>query len=726
MEKLQIELENCYGIRSLKAELSFHQKKANIIYAPNGSMKTSFAATFKDLSEGKDSRDRIFKDAQTVRKILDEDGAPIKAEEVFVIEPYVPQYESAKISTLLVNSELKKEYDETIAKIDKKKDDLLKELRTRSGLKREEIEAAISIVVSKVPDKFFNALDRLEKEVLEEGPSQLASVQYSNIFNEKVEKFLATKDFKQKLEEYVRVYDDLVSKSTFFRKGVFNHYQAAEIAKNLKSHGFFKAEHSIYLNPKSTKREITTEQELQEVIEAEKQAIMTDPVLRQMFDELEKPLSANQDLRDFQNFLLANQFVIPEFSNLELLKEKLWKAYLFEIKEIFQDLLAEYENGKKRIGEITDLASSQATEWQGVLNIFNRRFSVPFQVTIENKQDVILKRVTPNIRFEFVDDEGKKQPVERSNLIDVLSNGERRALYLLNIIFEIEARKKSGTKTLFIVDDIADSFDYKNKYAIVEYLDDILQEGDFCQIILTHNYDFYRTVSKRLDLGGARYHVVRTVAGVMLQAETMYRDPFDKWKASLANPDRVDALIAMVPFVRNLADYCGYSAESTKLTSLLHIKQDTSQINFNDLEVIYNTVLRDVPGFAIADKTRTVFSVIDAEAQTICADHTEGVALEKKIVMSIAIRLRAETFLIAAISEPAFVANLAKDQTAKLIRKYKEKFANDTTHHANFKVIDRVALMTPENIHLNSFMYEPILDLSCGHLRRLYNDVAAL
>lgn len=31
--------------------------------------------------------------------------------------------------------------------------------------------------------------------------------------------------------------------------------------------------------------------------------------------------------------------------------------------------------------------------------------------------------------------------------------------------------------------------------------------------------------------------------------------------------------------------------------------------------------------------------------------------------------------------------------------------------------------MTPENIHINSFMYEPILDLSDSHLKRLYNDL---
>lgn len=34
--------------------------------------------------------------------------------------------------------------------------------------------------------------------------------------------------------------------------------------------------------------------------------------------------------------------------------------------------------------------------------------------------------------------------------------------------------------------------------------------------------------------------------------------------------------------------------------------------------------------------------------------------------------------------------------------------------------------MTPENIHFNSFMYEPILDMSDEHLRRLYIQLAEM
>ena len=53
--------------------------------------------------------------------------------------------------------------------------------------------------------------------------------------------------------------------------------------------------------------------------------------------------------------------------------------------------------------------------------------------------------------------------------LDVLSQGKRRALYLLNIIFELEKIKATGKECVLIINDIADSFDYKNKYVIIEY-----------------------------------------------------------------------------------------------------------------------------------------------------------------------------------------------------------------------------------------------------------------
>lgn len=42
------------------------------------------------------------------------------------------------------------------------------------------------------------------------------------------------------------------------------------------------------------------------------------------------------------------------------------------------------------------------------------------------------------------------------------------------------------------------------------------------------------------------------------------------------------------------------------------------------------------------------------------------------------------------------------------------------------ETLDAVVLMTLGNLHVNSFMYEPIIDMSDAHLPEFYSRVRAL
>jgi hypothetical protein len=75
------------------------------------------------------------------------------------------------------------------------------------------------------------------------------------------------------------------------------------------------------------------------------------------------------------------------------------------------------------------------------------------------------------------------------------------------------------------------------------------------------------------------------------------------------------------------------------------------------------------------------------------------------------------------INEQSFVSGLQENQTYALCKRYKEKFPSKTKE---FAILQRVLLMTPESIHVNSFMYEPILDMSDVHLRKLLSEVLTL
>lgn len=182
-------------------------------------------------------------------------------------------------------------------------------------------------------------------------------------------------------------------------------------------------------------------------------------------------------------------------------------------------------------------------------------------------------------------------------------------------------------------------------------------------------------------------------------------------------------LIASIPFVRNLAEYSGSQPTFTKLTSLLHIKEDSSSITVKDLEALFQEVLIDSAELALNNPVKLVLDLIYETSDIILKGTDVVIELENKIVLAMAIRLKAEGYMIKKINDNDFWKSIENNQTMVLYKKYIELFGNETNEA---KLLEDVNLMTPENIHLNSFMYEPILDMSNEHLKQLYTDISAL
>lgn len=720
MKKLNIDLANCYGIKELHTQFDFSRDTAYGIYAPNGVMKSSLARTFKDIQDGAQSKDIIFQSRVCSRNVTDETGAPLSKDNVLVVPPYDEVFgHTEKTSTLLVNATLRTEYEKLSVDSDNAKELFLRALKELSGSKKD-IEKEISSTFTKGDDKFYAALVRVKDEVTAQKEAPYAHIRYDSIFDDKVIAFLGTKDFKTAIEEYVRKYNELLAASTYFKKGTFNYYNATTIAKILADNGFFAAKHFVTLNA-NEKLEITTQKELEDLINAEKDRITEDIDLRKKFAEIDKLINKNLDLRNFEAYLTEHEEILPLLSNVDSLKEEIFKSYFKAKFELYNDLIQKYQSAERRKQEIEEEASKERTQWESVIAIFNSRFFVPFKLTAQNRTSVILGE-EPMLRLGFTfEDGGEKASVEKTTLMQVLSTGEKKALYILNIIFEVEARKKAQTETLFVVDDIADSFDYKNKYAIVQYLKDIEEEPYFKQIILTHNFDFFRTLNSRF----VPYHhclmAFKDSTGLSLRKAEGIKNIFvNDWKpAFFTDPKK---RIASIPFMRNIVEYTKgeVAPEFATLTSLLHRKINSASITEADLDAIYNSLF-GAEGHA-ADPARSVIDVICDEAKK-CLTADVGANFENKIVLSIAIRLHAEKFMIGKINNPTFAEKIDSKQTSMLFKEFKRHFTSEVLA---IDTLQRVLLMTPENIHLNSFMYEPILDMSDEHLRKLHDDVVAL
>lgn len=720
MGQLKVDLENCYGIKKMQYQFDFSSGKAYAIYAPNGSMKSSFAQTFQDITDGNMSKDRIFPSRVTKRSITNESAVDLPKEAVLVVRPYDEVLgHTEKTSTLLVNPALRKEYEDLHIAIDAAKDLFLKGMREQSGSKKD-IEKEISSAFTTSNDQFYRALIRIKEELLSQKDAPFADIKYDILFDEKVLGFLGTKDFKTAIEAYITKYNELLSASTYFKKGIFNYYNAATIAKQLADNGFFDAKHTVNLNAES-KLEITSQKELEDLIAKEKDSISNDKDLKKKFAEIEKLIQKNIAVRDFEGYLANHEELLAKLANIASFKEEVWKSYIKARFDFYLDLIEKYQAAEVKRKQIEQQASKERTLWEDVIDIFNDRFFVPFRLEAINRVSVILGQ-EPMLTLGFTFKDGADNAsVEKAALMKVLSQGEKKALYVLNILFEIEVRKKAKLETLLIVDDIADSFDYKNKYAIIQYLKDIADDPQFNLILLTHNFDFYRTVQSRFVSYSNCLMASKSSSGITLNQAAGIQNVFvNDWKLRFF--DTPMKRIASIPFLRNLIEFTRgpLDANFIKLTSLLHWKADSAQITQSELDAIYNHLFATTG--ASPDGTSPVISQIRKEAND-CLTAPDGINFENKIVLAIAIRLVAEEFMVNKINDSSYVAALDSNQTPRLLAKFKQKFPAELTV---IGTIQKVILMTPENIHLNSFMYEPILDMSDEHLRKLYSEVLAL
>ncbi len=213
MDTVTVELEHCYGIKALTHNFDFSQKRAFAIYAPNGAMKSSFAHTFKDLSEGAEPRDRIFPDRHTVAKVTDDKGDPITGDRILVVESYDDKVcPTEKHGALLVEPKLREQYLTLQARVGEAKQELLNRIKAAAKSKTG-LESEISSVLANVPDDLRRALNRVKEEVKEQAEAPFANVEWDKVFSESIVALLNTKDLKSQIEEYIERYDELLEKS---------------------------------------------------------------------------------------------------------------------------------------------------------------------------------------------------------------------------------------------------------------------------------------------------------------------------------------------------------------------------------------------------------------------------------------------------------------------------------------------------------------------------------
>lgn len=724
MNILNFDIKNCYGIGSLQHEIDYSQASVGVIYAPNGTMKTSLTKTFQRLIDGKNPCDEIYTHRESSAKIQ-LDGNPITHDSVYIFSNEEKDG-TTQISTFLVNAELKLQYDAILSQITQAKRTFIKQLK---GLaKSTDCESEIIETFQDTPaDTFFDCLLHIQQLIESNAPYiNDKSFRYNDLFDKghKVEQFV--KENIDDILQYFDKYVQLLEGSSLFSVGEnsFGTAQVSTLLKSVSDNRFFAASHKFLLHNENT---ISSKDDMQEVIDNELNKIYSDDTIKKLFEKIDKKLQANADLRNFQDVIQSNQDLIPELIDYDALRKKILLGYIISAEASFSELVGVYSANIDSIKTLIAQANETRSQWEFVIDIFNSRFFVPFKLKLQNKADILLNQVAPELIFVYKDGADGPIPQERKVLLEHLSKGEKHAFFILQNLFELEARKAIGKPTLIVFDDVADSFDYKNKYAIIEYLSDIANESLFTMLILTHNFDFYRSIVSRLNVGGNVFVANKNVSREVSLKQGLYRSDLLKCRIiDKLNTKR--AFISCIPFARNIIEYTQGDSEDFKLlTSCLHIKDNTDTISINSIKDIFIRTLaikQQVKEKINYDDDELYLSAVYDEANKIMLDDNE-IELTNKLVLSIAIRLKAEQYMKSVLTiEQLNEMKKNSNQTGELVKLFKKHHIQ--TLENNCHIMNQVLMLTSENIHINNFMFEPLVDISILYLKDLYRKIQAL
>lgn len=741
MQELKLDLENCYGIKKMNETIDYSNNNVAIIYAPNGTMKSSLAKTFEAIRDDRQVEEKIY-GFKSSCSISDEDNVAISKEQIIVINPFDENaYEGQGL--LMANEPLRKAYLNIHDSIESKKESLYSKIKEKFGYSNRnnfDVKNTMLNDWGLTVKKEYDCLIKI-KELLHDPMMNCQlhedDIDYASLFNDKVYSMMKTGKTGELIEEYENKYRELVDKSLYMQQGIIDHNNYGNISNALNANGFFAANNEVVLKAKDGSTSITLKEqkELDDLIKKEKEQVLNSKEIKELFEKINKAISKNKDTQAFNAFLQTHQDIIVEYKDIDLFKKKVWVKVFLYYEHLLDELIDDYNKAQEDLKKLRDDAREQVTDWKKALDLFKERFFVPFSIEPSNQEDVILNMELPSFKYIFSDSRGKKE-VTKDNLLNVLSTGERRAYYILNMIFQILVAKKQGKECLVVLDDISESFDYKNKYAIIEYISDISEYTDandeklFKILLLTHNFDFYRTVSSRITKRGNSFIAFVDSDKIKLEKGQYTKNIFMHYKNTLVKKYSDNIMVASIPFVRNLIEYTegDDNEDYLTLTSVLHYKENTREITLNQIQDIFNKYWckKKPTTFAVGRESELVYDILMQESEKIT--DIEKLEIENKLILSMAIRLMGEEYMqnkiISDLSNGQdILKNIfsKKNQSAWLIKEYKKHINDDAMN-----TLEIVAMITPENIHLNSFMFEPILDMSLKHLYKIYNDVKAL
>lgn len=698
--------QNAYGIKSLKLNLENSDlNKSSVIYAPNGVFKSSFSKAIYELSRGNGTKvkDRLSEKLfECVISVNDKQYTQNdKLENVLVYSREIEinnldgNMEYVSQLTLSVDKrteliKIKKEVSDLVKKIrdlyktanltEKKVADILNINSSLEELKIEELRELLNAIDIQVPVDGADDLDFKD----------LATKAYDVI----------NSDFEEKAKKYINAIEKQLDSEVFDIN--FSPSDGEGFLKSVLSTNFLSNRRKIVINGNEFADKDKLEKFMREKIS---EITEKNPEIFAAKEELKKAIGSSESGKKLIEII--EQGNMKEIGILSHGKKAIvFTALKNKLNFDLSEELSNLNNIVLSVSQLEKEAENYETRFEDAIRIHEDRFKPPFIVLIKDKHDAVLGLKTPEITFR----PNRNFFAERDykGTSEILSSGERTALNIINFIVEYETTDKENTTV--ILDDIVETFDYRNRIAFIQYIDE-MDRSNSIVILLTHNYEFYRTVMLQTKLNGLAAHNDKNgVTNIVTDSKLNLK------VEQLFKVDTMPQYIFCLPFARGIYQYLDNKEKSEFFLNLFHIKENTKSIEIGKISdelLDLGLLVR----FNIDEyKNKKYFDVLVDLSNSIIKDGITYYDIRQKLIISIACRLLAEDIMIQG--DYSRIQNISDKQT-RTLRNNLAAMLSDSIK----RLVDKVLLCTSEFIHMNSFMYEPLVDIDPKDLGDLYKEL---
>ncbi len=701
MQEIKVDqMDNVYGIKKLVVNVDNSNKLfQDIVYSRNGIFKTSFSTCLYELSNGNEQniKDRITDTPATIKLEIINDGVPTNSLKnkfiVFSREIYEKHYKKLsdydKELELLTIKQKDKEYIERLI-VDDTEEPLI-ELKVKSKQIGLDFEKTMDLLGDKNLGYLDNVIYVLKS--IEEAPTmEITQVNFKKIFQKSYD-FIDNVNFKDQVNNYINIVNKRIKEELFDDK--FDENNCLSFLDTIKKEGF--------LNRDKNRGLIIQNKEYYDFDEVEKlfkeiiKKIAEDPKVLEINKELMKTIGNSAEANNIKKEIIDNPILVKELS---LGKKDLIKTALKNSGVQSKYWIEILKNTKKELAKVLNEVKNKKNYFEEAIEIYKKRFHPVFDIELVNRQESMLGLEMPYIVFKHKSNINYE--LDEDKLYDILSSGEKTTLNIIKFIVEYISSKERNP--IIILDDIVETFDYSNRYAFIEYINDMVKAG-VTLIVLTHNFEFYRTLSSRVS-------GLRKLAASVNKKGVVYIQKNKNISRNIENIldiNNEETLYFAIPYLREAKTIL--QEDTSLLTSCLHYKANTKNIKIKD-------ILSFFPRKNLAIDGEKLYLDGLKELADRMSEFDEY-DLAKKTILSICCRVFFEEKIID--NNFSIVEEINCNQFAYLKEMYKEKLNENVVH-----LMDKIQLATPEFIHVNAFMYEPLVDIDGKYLKEIYEEVINL